>query len=888
MTKTIYQDDYKQRFHSLIQDAPFSAALFTGDDLTVEMANAISLQIWGKDKSVIGLPLLEAIPEIKDQYVFEQLKNVYLTGQPYEGKEHTAWLNKSGVLTKIFVNIVYQPIRNDEGDVTGVFAVGHDVTDQVSSRKELEASETRARVAIESAGLGTFELHYASGKSKSSARFDEIFGFETGAPHAEYVKRIHPDDLTTRNIAHQQALTTGKLEYQARVILPTGITRWVRINGSIIFDEKHEPMHLIGTALDITEEVTSFQKLRESEEKFRTLISETPEIAVGLYVGREMRIQYVNDMMLQFWGKDASIIGKTWKEALPELDGQPFFEELDNVFATGRQFTSKETKATLKRNGKLEIGYFDYTFKALKNLNGDIYAIHHMAIDVTEQVKSKVALVEREGSVRRLFEQTPVGIAMFKGESFEVEMVNETLLSYWGRPRYEIINRSIWDAMPELVSQGIKAIAQNVYHTGESYTSGETPVSLLRHGLQETIIVRFGFQAIKDWQGNITGVLAIANEVTDLVVARKNVEKNEMRLNFLANSMPQVVWIADSDGQVKYYNDRVLEFAGAKQNDDGTWIWEGILHPDDLERTNTCWLTSVKNLTPYETEHRVLMRDGSYRWHLSRAYAYATHEGTKWYGTATDVHDKKVLEMGLEAIVKERTLELQRSNDDLQQFAHVASHDLKEPVRKIKTFSYKLQDEYKNVLTDRGNTFVNKIINAADRMNAMINGVLNYASMPSSSNKFELVDLNATISNVQNDLEILIHEKHGTITYHALPSIYGIVDLIHQLFYNLINNALKFSKKDIPALIHITAKKTVVNDQQFCEIILTDNGIGFNQEQAEQIFSTFVRLNSKDQYEGSGLGLALCKKIVERHGGMIRAVSEKDKGAQFHILLPSP
>jgi PAS domain S-box-containing protein len=747
---------FEQRFHSLFYEAPFSAALLSGDDFLVEMANAVTLDLWGKDDSILGKPLLEAMPEMKDQEALRVLREVYRTGQTYEGKEQVAFLHKEGELRKVYVNFVYKAIKSADGKITGVFAVGYDVTDQVVARLKLQRSDTTARVAIESTGLGTFELNYKTHEYQSSPRFDEIFGFRESVPHSAYVDRIHPDDIAMRTAAHQAALTTGKLRYEARLVLPDKSTRWVKITGSIIFDDQQTPELLVGTALDITEEKLLFQTVQESEEKFRTLITETPEVAVGLYIGRELRIQYVNDVMLQFWGKDESILGKTWREAVPELQDQPFMKQLDAVFTTGEPFTGREVKAMLERNGKIEVGYYNYTYKGLKNSKGEIYAIHHMAVDVTDQVVNK-----------------------------------------------------------------------------------------------------------------------------------HKIEKNEARLEFLADSMPQVVWIAEGDGTVTYYNKRVKEFAGVKQNEDGMWFWQGIVHPDDVEETSRAWTHAVRTQTPYELKHRIMMRDGSYRWHLSRAYAYQTDEGTKWYGTATDVHDQKILEVNLEKLVSERTLELKRSNDDLQQFAHVASHDLKEPVRKIKTYSLKLQDEYATVLGERGNKFVNKIISASDRMNAMISGVLNYASIPASSHSLENISLAEVVAHVETDLEILIQEKNAQIVCADLPAISGIPDLMHQLFYNIINNALKFSKPGVGSVIQISSRTEMVDEKNYHKVTVSDNGIGFEQEYAEQIFTSFVRLNSKDRYEGSGLGLALCQKIVERHHGFITATSEIGKGAQFHIFFPT-
>ncbi|WP_276372843.1 PAS domain-containing protein [Chryseolinea sp. H1M3-3] len=876
---------FEKRFRSLFKEAPFSAALLSGDDFVIDMANEVTLDLWGKDSSIIGMPLLKAMPEMKDQHVFKLLQHVYHSGETFEGKEQTAYLPAGNTIKKVYVNFTYKPLRDDEGKITGVLAVGYDVSDQVIARQKIEESDARMRLIIDSVGMGTFERNYITGQTTTSSRFDSIFGFTSPVSHEAYVSRIHPDDLAIRNIAQQKAVQTGKLSYESRLLLPDQSIRWVRINGVINFDENRNPERLLGTALDITEEKLALLKLQESEQRFRTLITETPEVGAGLYLGREFRIQYVNEVMLKFWGKDHSIIGKTFIEALPVLQGQPFLQQLDNVYTTGVAFTGREVKAYLEIDGIIRPYYFNYTYKALRDHLGEIYAIHHMAVDVTEQVENKLTLIESEEAVKRLFAQTPVGIAVFKGNDLVVEMVNETMLIYWGRNREEVINRPVWEVLPEVAQQGIDKISQQVFETGISYESPETPVNVLRNGTTETIVVHFGFQPQRNSQGEIIGLLAIANDVTDLVNARKKVEKNELKLYDLANSMPQVVWIAEEDGSVTYYNDRVTEFSDVKY-EAGMWKWEGFVHPADITLTAKTWNQAVTNLTPYETEHRIKMKDGSYRWHLSRAYPFKREGGIKWYGTATDVHDQKLLEMNLENIVNERTMELQRSNEDLQQFAHVASHDLKEPVRKIKLFSLKLQEEFKHVLNDRGTGFIDKIIRATDRIYTMIEGVLDYSSVTTESIAFENIDLNQIIKSIETDFEVLINEKKAIITYGKLPTFKGISPLIYQLFYNLINNSLKFSKSDVPAVIHIQCDPVNIAGKMYYKIGLSDNGIGFDEAYAEQIFQTFFRLNSKDKYEGTGLGLALCKKIVERHGGMISAQGEKDKGAEFTILFP--
>lgn len=238
----------------------------------------------------------------------------------------------------------------------------------------------------------------------------------------------------------------------------------------------------------------------------------------------------------------------------------------------------------------------------------------------------------------------------------------------------------------------------------------------------------------------------------------------------------------------------------------------------------------------------------------------------------------------LEVIVDKRTEELQRSNEDLQQFAHVASHDLKEPVRKFKIFMSRLADEYGNLLPEKGKSYLDRMQHASERMSSMIDGVLRYSSLNEMEDIYKPVDLNEIISNIETDLEVIIQQKQAVIRAGDLPNIEGAGVLIYQLFYNLVNNSLKFS--ETKPVITISSSTVQEMDRKFASIVVSDNGIGFDQQEAEKIFNAFTRLNAKDRYEGTGLGLALCKKIVERHHGKISAESERNKGTTFTILLP--
>ena len=378
----------------------------------------------------------------------------------------------------------------------------------------------------------------------------------------------------------------------------------------------------------------------------------------------------------------------------------------------------------------------------------------------------------------------------------------------------------------------------------------------------------------------------------------KDLEKSREEFKQLADFMPQIVWTANPEGQIDYYNKKWYELTGAKPGF-GEQSWIPVIHPEDVGLSLTTWYSSVETGDPYELEYRIKdVITGKYRWFLARALPIKDENGKilKWFGTGTDIHDQKMVNEKLEELVSMRTLELKRSNEDLQQFAHVASHDLKEPVRKLRTFSDRLEMEYGHTIPDKGKTYLEKLKSSSERMSKMIDSILSYSVINATEDKSELIDLNLVVENIIVDLELVIMQKDAKVVYKDLPKISAIPTLIHQLFYNLINNALKFSKADTPPLIEITARSPKPEEiqrlngigkaEKYVEITIRDNGIGFEQQYADQLFNVFTRLNSREKFEGTGLGLALCKKIVHRHHGIITAQSKQGEGATFRIVLP--
>jgi PAS domain S-box-containing protein len=373
--------------------------------------------------------------------------------------------------------------------------------------------------------------------------------------------------------------------------------------------------------------------------------------------------------------------------------------------------------------------------------------------------------------------------------------------------------------------------------------------------------------------------------VTLQIEVEAALRESEGRFRQLADSMPQLVWTARPDGTVDYYNQRSRLYSGFRMSEDGSWEWQPVLHPEDIQATSAAWQAALEKETTYQCEHRALMADGSYRWHLSRGIPAHDEQGqlVKWYGTATDIHDLKQAQ----AELAEYTEKLKRSNEELESFAFVASHDLQEPLRKIKLFSEGLRRRMDVDLPEEAEDYISRMQSAADRMQAMVNGLLDLSRVSTRGRTFTAVNLSRVAEEVLSDLEVRLRSTQGQVLVEPLPVALGDAMQLQQLLQNLIGNALKFHRVGVPPVVRVSGAKVKVGVRWMVKLEVEDNGIGFESAHEDEIFQPFVRLQGRSAFEGNGIGLAICRKIVERHGGSIAASSQVGKGSKFTVMLPA-
>jgi PAS domain S-box-containing protein len=357
-------------------------------------------------------------------------------------------------------------------------------------------------------------------------------------------------------------------------------------------------------------------------------------------------------------------------------------------------------------------------------------------------------------------------------------------------------------------------------------------------------------------------------------VADRKLRESEAQLRVLTEAMPQIVWTAQPDGRLDYFNERWAEYSGISGElplNDG---WQRAVHSDDLPGLRTAWTGHVANGAPFEAEFRILRdSDAHYRWHLTRALAVLDSAGqiTKWYGTMTDIHDRKLAEQALE-----------RSNHALREFAYAAGHDLQEPLRNVAIASALLKRNFNGRIDADAERLLATNVEGAQRMHHMVKDLLAYTTVVEHTiGVAPLCQASAALTQAVANLAQSIKETDASVTYDQLPQIRIHEIHLMQLFQNLISNSLKYRHPARRPAIHVTAD----HRGGVWIFAVRDNGIGFDPIYSNRIFGIFKRLHARDEYAGNGIGLAICTRIVQHYGGRIWASAEPGSGASFSFEL---
>ena len=380
---------------------------------------------------------------------------------------------------------------------------------------------------------------------------------------------------------------------------------------------------------------------------------------------------------------------------------------------------------------------------------------------------------------------------------------------------------------------------------------------------------------VKDKRGNIIGVSKIARDITEGRRVAAALLASEARFRQLADAMPQIVWTARTDGYFDYYNERWYEFTGFHRDTLGDRSWEPILHPDDVQRCREGWYDAVQSGKPFSIEYRFWDKRGNrWRWFMGRALPVRDADGNivKWFGSFTDIDDQKRIED-----------DLRSANQDLEQFAFSASHDLQEPLRSVKIYSELLASTSGAALDSQAREYLTFVRGGATRMEMLVRDLLAYTQVTKFEKPAEPADAGEALATALADLSSAVSEAGARITADPLPSVRVHRAHLQQLFQNLIGNAIKYRSPGRTPAVHVTAER----GNGHWIFAVSDNGIGIDSEYRERIFALFKRLHTSEEYSGTGIGLAICQRIVERYQGRIWVESKFGQGSTFRFTLPT-
>jgi PAS domain S-box-containing protein len=899
-------NDSEAKFRNTMMQAPIGIVILRGKELVVEMVNDTYLQIVDRlEEEFVGRPLFVSLPEVRVS-VEPVVQNIFETGNPYYGNEFEVTLKRGGLKETCYFNFVYQPLLDIDGTIDGIIAVATEVTQQVRAKYALQQSENRFRNLV---GQSQFAKAIFEGRDMvismvNEAMLKDLWRRERHDVEGRKLLDVFPeladqkfpqilDDVYSRGVIHREN------EALALVDTPQGMQRYY-------LDFQYAPMFEIDGSVsgvmvsvnNVTEKVEARQQLNDAVERL-SLATEGTQLAT--------------------WDLNLQTRDIVYSSRLNQLFGQPGTKVMTHqemraqIYMEDREILETAFKSALETgiyNYEARVIHPDGSFLWIRTQGKVIFDDQHKPLrmlgtmrDISQQKHAEKVIEESEKRYRDLIETLPVAVYTVDADGF-VNLYNKAATRLWGREPE--LGKDLWCGSYEMYTLDgtflpndecpmVPALKEKRALVAEAYV--KRPDGTLRHVVANP-------QPIFDSHGEITGALNVVIDITDRKEVEFALRTSEGKFRTLADSMPQFIWTGDPEGSLNYFNRSIIEYSGLSFEQIEKDGWMQIVHPEDLEQNIRLWTEAIQSGKDFICEHRFRRYDGAYRWMLSRAIPQKDSESLiqMWVGTSTDIHDSKLFIDELESKVQQRTKELTlindeliRTNIELGQFAYVASHDLQEPLRKIQTFASRIMETEKDNLSDRGKDYFVRMLSSSTRMQQLIVDLLAFSRTNAVEKNFEVTDLNKLLLDVKEQLQESIQQKGAVIHSSVLPTLNVIVYQFEQLFTNLIANALKFVRAGVHPEVNISAGIMKGNEielpgadpeMEYHFIAVADNGIGFDPQFRERIFQVFQRLHNKNAFEGTGIGLAICKKIVDNHQGLITAVSKPGEGATFIVYIP--
>ena len=904
---------------SILLNSKFPMFLFWGNELLCFYNDAYrpSLGNDGKHPTALGKPGAEVWPEIWP--VIKPLIDQVLTGGGATWSEDQLIpIFRNGTVEDVYWTFSFSPVTNESDEITGVFVTCTETTEKVIREKQQQENDllqavfngTTSGINVlrtirdEANTVVDFEYQLVNRIAEQTNNRTDLVGKRCLDIHQDFKQAGLFDDFIT-------VLETGQPIDRDRHYTGEGFNNWYATR--IV---KHED-GVVFSFLDITAQYTAQQQIKQSQQQLLALFEQS-SVGIAIISEDDLTLQMANPFYGVMVGrKPDDIVGKPLLEALPELQGQGFDAILREVISTGIPLITTEVAVDIVRQEQLETIYVDVAYQPRRDPGSNrILGVFVVATDVTQQVRSRQRVEASEAKLKSLIATAPIGIGLFMGRDLVIDLPNQTFVDIVGKGP-DIVGKPLREVMPELLTenQPFLQILDDVFTSGKQFHSYGSLVQIVQQGVMTHNYYNITYSPLVNEAGEVYAILDIAVDVTEQVLDKQKVEQTQADLLEI-NQRLSLALDAGNLGSFELERETGLmrctpqcKANHGQQPDTTPSSYSGLIDmiiPDDRAGVEQAITYAFDTQTIYHVEYRVFWPDGSLHWIRASGQPVYSPDGqpTRMVGITQNITAQRIARKELERLVAERTQQLQesvndlqRSNNNLQQFAYVASHDLQEPLRKIQSFGDMLRNQYKEELGESGNDYLLRMQASASRMSVLIKDLLTYSRISTQQDSSATVSLTSVINAVLADLDLAIQETVALVRVDSLPTVQGDKSQLGQLFQNLLNNALKFRKTGQTPQISITCQTIAATDLPpsvwptreaiaYYRIDVADNGIGFDEQYVDRIFQVFQRLHGRSQFAGTGIGLAICEKVTANHGGAITASSQPGEGAIFSVYLP--
>jgi len=863
---TLYSD--QEKFNSLVEASPMPTAIYKGKEMIISIANQAMLDLWGKDSSVIGKTLREGIPELDGQPFHGILANVFDTGETYYAKESKADLIVAGNLQTFYFTFTYKPLKDTDGHTYAIINTAAHLTELVSARKEIAETQERLAFALQSAGIGTWDLDPINNTVNWDQRCRELFGFSSDGEieYKDVLSCIHPDDKEKVNQAVLVAIdpnNKGDYDIKYRTVNKADQKlRWVHCKGKAYFNEEGIAYRFAGIAQDITGEV--FSKRREQQ--LMSLVSHNAD---------HMTVADMEGNLIYMNNASRNLLGVDLNADVTKMSARDFYtdEELDRVQNHIIKEISEETgwkgNINLQNFKTKEIIPCSVNYILIKDPEtAEIIGRGATARDLRPELRAKAEL-QRLATIVDSSEDF-CNYCDIHGNTF---YINPSGIELIGIDEAYITKSNLFDYHSEATNDLIRNEILPVLRQKGKW-SGE--LELLHQKTGEIIPIHKQLYMIREDITNAPVAIAgIARDLRPETNARKilNDKNNALQnavneLRFLADAVPPIVWSSTADGSLDYLNQRWYDQSGKTPEQSLGAGWMESVHPDDLPQAAKAWINSLNTGEPYETEFRCLNKYGEYRWYLVRALPLKDSAGNivKWYGTNTDVHHQKELEQ-------------QKDN-----FLGIASHELKTPVTSLKAYAQVIEAMFKRSGDFKNADLLAKMNKQVDRLTNLIGDLLDVTKINAGRLQFNnsFFDFNEMVEEVIEDVQRTSGKHIINRNLKFKRSVFGDKERVCQVVTNLLTNAVKYSPDSNEVVIYTEDHEKTV------QVCVQDYGIGISAAKKDKVFEQFYRVSGSREhtFPGLGLGLYISSEIVKRLNGKIWVNSVEGKGSTFCFSIP--